>query len=45
MRRIKLRHPDGRRVVVPFCNSQYPKRTDFDILKQAELRPSGTKLA
>ena len=42
---FKLRHPDGRRVVVPFCNSQFPKKTYHDILKQAGLRPSGAKRA
>lgn len=36
----KMRHPDGREVIPPFCQSQYPKATYFNILKLAGLRPS-----
>ena len=36
----KLQHSDGREVTLPFCASQYPKDTYFNILKQAGLRPS-----
>lgn len=36
----KLRHADGREVVLPYCQSQYPKATYFSILKNAGLRPS-----
>lgn len=33
----KLNHPNGRRVILPFCNSQYPKATYHKILKDAGL--------
>lgn len=36
----KLRHPDGREVILPYCQSQFPKATYFNILKDAGLRPS-----
>lgn len=35
---VKLKHPDGRRVIVPYRNSQYPKKTYHDILKQAGVK-------
>lgn len=34
----KLRHPDGREVILPYCQRQYPKATYFSILKDAGLR-------
>lgn len=39
----KLEHPDGRRVILPYCNSQYPKKTYHQILKDAGLRPSALR--
>lgn len=37
----KLAHADGRRVILPFCNSQYPKATYHSILKNAGLKDAG----
>lgn len=42
---IKLRHPDGRRVILPYCNSQYPAKTYHRILRNAGLKPATQKSA
>lgn len=34
----KLRHPDGRWGVLPFCNSQYPPKTFHQIVKKFGLK-------
>ncbi len=39
----KMRHPDGRETILPYCNSQYAKKTYHQILKDAGLRPSAVR--
>ncbi|MHC5536725.1 type II toxin-antitoxin system HicA family toxin [Singulisphaera rosea] len=40
----KLRHPDGREVILPYCQRRYPKATYFCILKDAGLRPADLRI-
>ena len=39
----KLLDQAGHTVTVPYCNTQYPKKTYHDILKQAGLRHGPSK--
>lgn len=34
----KMVHSDGRMVMLPYCNTQYPKNTYYSILKTAGLK-------
>jgi predicted RNA binding protein YcfA (HicA-like mRNA interferase family) len=34
----KLRNNEGKTVILPYSNSQYPKNTYYDILKDAGLK-------
>lgn len=40
---LKLRHEDGRLVILPCRNTQYPAKTYHAILRNAGLRLSGAK--
>lgn len=42
---LKLKHPDGRRVILPYCNSQYPAKTYHAILRNSGLKPVKQKSA